>query len=320
MAYTADDILSDAKLRSNYSNTSGGRLSDSDILRLANDELLGILTAQEMAAIQGHLAVEDSQSIVANKQRYDIPYRAAGGKVRYACLKASNGNRQNIRMGRPERFVTTYNVDTAQPGTLPQNSWFEDGRIVLYPVPTDATYSLLLGIYLRPGRLVLAANATTASAAAAAGASSITVASIPSYLNGATSIDIISSKPPFQVKAYDLAVSSLATAGTSITITTPANLTYAVAAGDYITKSEESVVPQIPAELHALLSARVAKRILQASGDTQMLQVVLQDIQELESQMFEYLSNRNEGQVDTLADNGLIQPGKTRFGFGLGGF
>lgn len=319
MAYTSDDILSDAKLRAFYP-TSGGVISDSDILRLATDELLGILTAQEMASIQGHLAVETTVATVANQAKYDIPYRAAGGKLRYACLQDSSGTRANIRTGRPERFVTTYNITTAQPGTLPQNSWFEDGRLVLYPMPSDATRSLILGIYLRPGRLVLQANASSATAAAAVGATSISCAAIPSYLNGVTSIDIIRSKPPFQVIAYDLPVTALVTGATSITVTAPGLPTYAVQAGDWITKVEESVAPQLPAEAHPLLAARCAKRILQARGDLTNLAAVKEDIVDLEGQLYEYLSNRNEGQIDTLADNTLIQPGKTRFGFGLGGF
>lgn len=320
MAYTSDEIITDAKLRAFYP-TSGGVLSDSDILRLASDELLGIMTAQEMAASQGLLAVESPAiPLVANQQRYDIPYRAAGGKIRYACLVDSQGNRYVIAFGRPERFVTNNPVAVSMPGVMPISAWFEDGRIVLYPMPSGSQYSLLLGIYLRPSKLVVAASSTTVSATAAVGASSFSVASIPSYLNGTTSIDIISSKPPFQVKAYDLAVTSLATSGTSVTITTPANLLYSLAIGDYVTKTEEAVTPQIPAELYPLLSARTAKRILQARGDLTNLQAVNADIQELQTQLYEYMSNRNEGQIDTMAGNSLMQPGKSRWGFGLGGF
>lgn len=319
-AYTSDEILTDAKLRSFYP-TSGGVLSDSDCLRLATDELLGIMTAQEMAAVQGLLAVESPViPLVSGQQRYDLPYRAAGGKIRYACLVDSQGNRYKLAFGRPERFVTSYPISIPAPGVYPMSAWFEDGRIVLYPLPSGSTYSLLLGIYLRPSRLVLAASSTTASATAAVGASTISCASIPSYLNGVTSIDIISSKPPFHVKAYDLAVTALATSGTSVTVTTPGNLLYAVSSGDYITKTEESVVPQIPAELHPLLAARTAKRILQARGDLTNLQAVNADIKELQEQMYEYMSNRNEGQVDTLSWNDLSQPGKSRWGFGMGGF
>lgn len=314
MAYSSDDILTDSKLRAFYP-TSNGVLSDTDILRLATDELLGILTAQEMAAVQGHLAVETTVPLVSAQPRYDIPYRAAGGKLRYMVLLDSLNNRSNVHFGRPERYAYYNQTDPGDPTA----AWFEDGRVVCYPTPNDATKSLLMGIYLRPGRLVVQASATTASAAAA-GASSFTCASVPAYLNGTTTIDIIRAKPPFQVIAYDLAVTTLATGGTTVTITTPANLKYAIQAGDWITKTEESVAPQLPAECHPLLAARTAKRILQARGDLTNLDAVKQDIAELESQIFEYMSNRNEGQVDTMGANSLLTTGRSRFGFGLGGY
>lgn len=317
MAYTADDILADAKLRAFYP-TSGAVFADSDILSLASDELLGILTAREMAAVQGHLAVETTVPLVANQQRYDIPYRAAGSKLRYVALIDSNGNRSNLRPGRPERFVTTYNI--GQTGSQPTNCWFEDGRLVLYQVPLDASKSLVMGIYIRPGRLQIKANASSASAAAAVGATTINCAAIPSYMNGATSIDIIRAKPPFQVIAYDLPVTALSTGATSITIAAPGIPSYPVAAGDWITLPEESVAPQIPAEAIPLLSARTALRLLRARGDLENGAALAQDIGDLEANVYTFLANRNEAQTDTLSANDLLSGGKSRFGFGLGGF
>lgn len=312
MAYTSDDILSDAKLRAYFAGTA---LSDSDILRLANDELLGILTARQMASAQGLLGVETSTALVAGQIRYDIPYRAAGGKLRYVCLVDALGNRCSLSQGRPERFVKDYNLTTQAP--MPSDCWFEDGRVVVFPAPQSSAYSLLMGMYIRPNRMVLAASSTTASAAAAAGASTISMAAAPAYLNGTATVDIISAKPPFQVLAYDLAVSSISTGNTTLTITTPANLLYAVPAGSYITKVEESVVPQLPAEGHPLLAARTAKRILQARGDLTNLQAVNADIEELEANFFEFMSNRNEAQIDTLGASPLLGLG-ARWAPGVG--
>lgn len=322
MAYTADDILADAKLRAFYP-TSGGVLADSDIVRLMNDELLGILTAREMSAVQGHLAIESTTSIVANQARYDVPYRAAGGKLRYVALMDNQGNRSNLRPGRPERFATTYNV--TQTGTAPTNCWFEDGRLVLFQVPNDASKSIVWGFYLRPGRMQLKANATFVTAAAAAGATSISVSAVPNNtsglggnLVGSTSIDIVAALPGFQNRGYDLACTAIVNAGTSITLSS--GLPYALSVGDWVTVPEESVAPQLPGELHPLLAARTALRILRSRGDADNAALLIEDIKDLEANAFEYLANRNEGQVDTMASNDLLAGGKSRFGFGLGGF
>lgn len=317
MAYTYDDILADAKLRA---FTVGTVLSDSDILRLMNDELLGILTAKEMAAVQGLLAVESPAiPIVPGTAIYDLPYRAVGGKLRYACLMDAVGNRTNLRMGRPERYVTKYNL--TQLGQTPWAGWFEGGRIRLFQVPSStAASSLVLGIYLRPGRPILAASASSATAGAAVGATTISCAAVPAGMNGVTSIDIIRALPPFNVIAYDLPVTALTTGATSITVTAPGVPTYAVNAGDWITKTEESVAPQMPAEVQPLLSARTAKRILQARGDSKALQMVIADIEDLEKDIYTFMSNRDEGQIDAFETNALMNSGFSRFGFGLGGF
>lgn len=315
--YATSQLLSNAKLRAFYP-TSGGVLADSDILRLATDELIGIISAKEMASTQGYYAAEVAVPVVSGRYKYEINYRAMGSKLRYAALIGANGNRTNIRPGRPERFAITYNLSTNQPGTMPTDCWFEDGRIWVFPVPLDATYSIIQGIYARPGRLQTSANATTVTANASAGATSLAVAAIPAYMSGATSIDINGALPPFSRKGFDVTCSGLVTSGTTITIHN--GLPYDVAVGDYVNLPEESSVLQLPAEAHPLLAARTARRILQARGNLLQIQQVEKDIGELQENLYTFLSNRNEGQIDTVGTNDLLASGKSRFGFGLGGF
>lgn len=313
MAYKVDDCLSDAKLRAFYP-TSGGVLADSDILRLANDELLGILTARQMSSVQGHLGVEAQFPLVPNVNRYEIPYRAAGSKLRYICVIDAQGNRFNLHPSRPEQLVTTYNLTIQIPSLSPSNCWFEGGRIVVYPMPGSAQFSLLMGYYIRPSRLVLTSATATVTSPAAAGATSFSVSALPSNFNTKTSIDVIRATPPFNVLTYDSPTAALTTGATSITTSA---LPYALNVGDVVSLPEETSVPQMPAELYPLLSARIAKRILQARGDVPNMQVVVADISELETNVYEYLSNRNEGQVDTMGENNLM-PNRTGY-FGLFG-
>lgn len=320
MAWTSDDILSNAKLRAFYP-TSGGVISDSDLLRLATDELWSMVTAQQMAASQGYLGVEITTPLVASQSKYDISYRAAGGKIRYLCLQDAQNNRYKISFGRPERFITDSNVTTAMPGLMPSAAWFEDGRIVVYPTPAGSQYSLVYGIYLRPSQLVLQASACQVnSTTVAKGATSFSCTAVPAGMNGNTQIDIISWKPQFQARGLDVNVSSLSTGATTITVTESGGLPFALGKFDWITSPGYSVVPQCPLEMHPLLSARTAKRILQARGDAANLKIVAADIAEMESQVYEFLSNRDEGQIDTMAQNNLIGPGKSIWGFNLGGF
>lgn len=62
--------------------------------------------------------------------------------------------------------------------------------------------------------------------------------------------------------------------------------------GDYICLQNESIIPQIPPDMHPVLAERTSVRILQALGDVQGVQVSSAKIQQMETQQGILLDNR----------------------------
>jgi len=65
--------------------------------------------------------------------------------------------------------------------------------------------------------------------------------------------------------------------------------------GDYVAASNESIIPNVPTELHSMLAQRVACRCLEALGDMQGLQMANQKLAEMELKTGSLIDNRAEG-------------------------
>jgi len=68
-----------------------------------------------------------------------------------------------------------------------------------------------------------------------------------------------------------------------------------VSVGSYITKAEETIVPNIPTELHPILAQRVAVACLEAMGDEQNKQSAERKLASMEKDANTFLDNRVEG-------------------------
>lgn len=81
--------------------------------------------------------------------------------------------------------------------------------------------------------------------------------------------------------------------------------------GDYMCLANESIIPQIPPDLHNGLAERASARILAALGDQAGLQVSMQKIAEIEQRQGNLLDNRSEGNpAKVLNRNSLLRYGK----------
>jgi hypothetical protein len=64
--------------------------------------------------------------------------------------------------------------------------------------------------------------------------------------------------------------------------------------GDIVTLTEETIIPQIPLELHSMLAQRVALRCLDAMGDANGIQTGTARLAEMEQKTGTLLDNRVE--------------------------
>lgn len=85
--------------------------------------------------------------------------------------------------------------------------------------------------------------------------------------------------------------------GIAVTLVTRGTVTIPkyVVKNDFITLTEESIVPQFPLELHAVLAQRVALRCLEALGDTNGYSVAMSKLQDMEMKTGTILDSRVDG-------------------------
>ena len=84
-----------------------------------------------------------------------------------------------------------------------------------------------------------------------------------------------------------------------------------IAVGDIITQAEETIIPNIPTELHVVLAHRVAARCLESLGDQAGLQMANAKLQEMEVKTGNLIDNRVEGSAQKILNrNGILRLGK----------
>lgn len=136
----------------------------------------------------------------------------------------------------------------------------------------------------------------------------------PLFVNGAL-IDILQTNPGHKTYTYDIKIPTNGISGNSIifvrdqlkvptfsnlsstNVNQPSSIAYelpTVIIGDYICLANESIIPQIPPDLHNGLAERTAARILSAMGDQAGLQASMTKIAEIDSKQGNLLDNRVE--------------------------
>lgn len=172
--------------------------------------------------------------------------------------------------------------------------YIENDEIVILPIDKhNLRGSLQVSYYLRPNELVSEdrvakitnINSTTGE---------LTVDNVPSNLSSLVKMDIIQTSGSNKRLAID--VVPTAVASTSITFD-PALIQSLneMKVGDYIALAEESIIPNIPTDLHSMLAQRVACRCLEAMGDQNGLAMANAKLLEMELKTGQLIDNRVEG-------------------------
>lgn len=303
--YTSNTLIESIKRRSAIP-VGQETFEPSDFLAFANEEIwIGILPSI-MRLHEDYLLYTEEMPLVVNTSRYAIPDRAIGNKLRELAYRDNNGNifemtRINIE------DLPDYNGPVQV--TNYYTYYIENNDIVLVPsVGTTVTGVLLVSYYLRPNQLVeenrvgvvTAINTTTGE---------VTVNDVPSVFSLTATYDLVKAKSPFKTLKLNLGITSL-NPTTNVVTFNPAQLPSALAVGDYICLSEETIVPQIPSELHVMLAHRVAARCLEAQGDLQALQAANQKLAEMENNTTTIIDNRVEGSPKKVKNrHGFLRQG-----------
>ena len=143
-----------------------------------------------------------------------------------------------------------------------------------------------------------------------------TVCPFPVHFSCTCVFDFVQGLSPNKILGFDRCVASLSLTLKTLTFNTsnlktldlfsitPKNLTFAV--GDYITKAEETIIPQLPAELRPILAQRTAVKLLEALGDTEGMRNAQQELERMEFNVMSLIDNRVEGAPQKITNRHSI--------------
>lgn len=287
---TVDTLIADVKRRASIPE-SQQTFQEVDFLAFANEELdIGIIP-HVLSFHEEYFVYTELITIEPEVQRYEIPERAVGNKLRDLAYVDMSGNIfEMTRINSDDISAFQGNYTTSSYTTF----YVEGSDIVLLPpVSSTPTGSLRFSYYLRPNELVsqdrvaIITNINTITG-------EVTVASVPENITVADTLDLIQTRSPHKSLTLDIVPTALNTV-TKVFTFDPADLPSRLAVGDQLALAGETIVPQVPSDLHSMLSQRVAARCLEALGDTQGITLANTKLAEMEQKTGALLENRVEG-------------------------
>lgn len=280
--------------------------SKQDLIDILNEEVDHGLTPHILSVHDDYLVYHEDQQLVPGKEEYDIPYRAVGNKLRAVALVNENGAHYDLSRVELDDVVGL-EYDTHSTGYT--NSFYvKNNKIVLFESSISTASSIRMYFYMRISELVEDKyGATITNINKTTG--EISVDKVPSTFSATSKFDFTKAQTPNKLLSYDLELTSLNSVSKILTFALT-DIPEDLVVGDYITLAEETIVPQVPVELHPLLAQRAAVACLEALGDTQGIELAFRKLQVIEQSTLKLIDNRVEGSPQKI--NGLYTPLRQR--------
>lgn len=296
---TVDDILVDVRLDARLPESSIESITDDELLRSINRVFSRYIVPFVLRAREEFFVYYNDVPIVDSQERYPIPYRSIGSKVRdlFLVRSDSGSNETTIPMGRIEPENIPYYAQANRYG-FTRNFYIENNDVVLMPIPVNMNYNIRMKYFLRPSSLVKSERAGVVTAIDAT-TGIVSFSAMPDALASLSSFDAVAKNTPHKIHNYDMAGQ---VSGTDIIFSS--GLSEAIAAGlsvgDYITVPGETPVPQIPHEMVEVLIQRSVEYVLKTQGDREGAAAFAAERPELERDASTLTDNRIHGKVHKI--------------------
>lgn len=366
------DLIRSIKRRA-FIPSSQETFTDDDFLEMATEEInLGLVTLIQRMH-EEHLIYYIDIDVIPGEQRYAIPPRAHGNKLRDVALIDENNNAFEMH-----RYSLSEISDFTNTTTYINNRGFylENNDVILNNFDTAIGQKLRMYFYMRPNVLVtedkgasissitnlveedfinpksaIISNTTAGNPTIITSANhgltsgnkvsisgtvslngvyeitvidsnnfSIELASVtsgdigswklmldviqfqldqvPDHFLTNSLFDFVQNISPNKIISYDMKLNSIDQ--TVKTISFKKEEVEHVSVGSYLTVAEETIVPNIPTELHPILAQRVAVACLEALGDEQNKQSAERKLANMEKDAGTFLDNRVEGAIQKI--------------------
>ena len=293
--YTTDTLIESVK-RKAMLPSSTSTFQDADFLAFANEEMdLGVVPLV-MSFHEDYLMYTQVVPLIPGIARYEIPARAMGNKTRDIQYQDNSGIIFEMTRIMIEDVPYFQNGVVGPVSNSVRSFYLEGNEIVIASVSSTSNLSgnLRVSYYMRCGELVAESrSARITNINTVTGV--ITLDSWPSNFSSAPLIDFTAITSPHKLITFDIQPTAYgSTASPRITVNL-ADIPLQLKVGDVVTNAEETIIPQVPLELHPMLAQRIALRCLEALGDVQGLQAAAAKLQEMESKAGNILDTRVEG-------------------------
>lgn len=282
-----------------------------DLREIANEEISIHVIPMVMRIHEEYYVVDEDIAICSCVVRYKIPYRAMGNKLRDIQYVHTDGTHYEMtRVSIEDR--PSYLDDGHRDKYL--KYYIENDNIVLMNKQGSGG-SLRFSYFLRPNELVCTSRAgiiISSSACSCAGTTTFTLCSFPTHFSTTCVFDIIQAKSPNKIIVFDKTKASTCATNRTVTFCTSdltqvdicstSTVAATISVGDYIMKAEETIVPQLPTELHPVLAQRIAVKLLEAMGDTEGMQNAQKELERMEFNSQTLIDNRVEGSPQKIVN------------------
>jgi hypothetical protein len=282
MSWTTADLLSTIQNREMFPDASTGSLSPAVLLQFATEELyltvVPLLTGIREKYYETYLDTLYTPSTAS----ITLPQRALGNALSSVQFIYNNMVRQLMP-------IDPGQITTVQPSAYPDNFYFQNNSIVLYPPPNASLGTIRMRYFQRPNRLEQTINCAQITNVNLS--TGVVTCTPPTAWTTSNTFDFIP-KYAGQATPYGLGSTISNISGSSMTFS---SIPQTAVVGDWIALTEYTPIPEIPFELQALLAQATACRALAAVNDPTGLPNAKGDLQIMAASAVKLLTPRDQG-------------------------
>jgi hypothetical protein len=309
---TSDKLIRSIKRRGFLPNDQV-TFTDEDFLEMATEEITIGLMEQIIIARGEYLVYHIDVPIVDGVNRYDIPTRAHGVKLRDACINDIRDPETvlyDLFQASIEDLADIENYYAYNTRTV---FYVENNQIVLSKdIVKGNTFNLRMYFYMRPNKLVVNNRAgivqsitdgTEIIGSETVATKTLSFMTIPKHFSTAIEYDITTHKSPNKILSFSLVPVSVNLTLKTVTFKA-SDLDPSIQVGNYVTQAEETIVPNLPTEYHPVVAQRTVRACMEAMNDDAGFAKASAKLAEMEQQVLKIVTNRVEGAPKKIKNRG----------------
>lgn len=301
---TVDDIVSNiiASCRLPLSQIT---FTPQQIIAFLQDEQQATITSIIRSIREDFWLTLNDQQIQTNKYNYPMPARTVGGVLRNMVFVDMSGFEISLPHLSPDQLATP-SYFAFRPSWQGQGAFLQNDQVMLWPQTwSNTAYQLRQKYERRPNSLTSVANCMQIMSVDLNANQIGFNGSPPSPIfNAGKLLDIISSTGQFVAQGEDLLISNLT--GSVVTFDPSTPITSAVTTDSWACPAGLTCIPQVPAEMYPIYTARGMLRIAAGLQNTNLFSVASKMSEDAAAKITTILTPRVNGNPQKFVNKNTI--------------